>query len=108
MFSDSLIPLSTDPTCPKLEDVYENIFKDRVRKDLNFGNVMNESKNDNADDNDVRDVNDDSSDDIEMTVKTLLLSKKCTYNHEKHTGNLLMSGEFIIKSRTIKAFLINL
>lgn len=67
MFSDSLIPLNTDPVCPKLEDVYENIFNDGCRKDVSFGNQ-------------------ETDDEVGVDVKTLCLSKKPSYSTE-HANN---------------------
>ena len=70
MFSDSLIPLNTDPIAPKLEDVYENIF--------DSGNNIQ-----------FRPSNQDSDDESEGScVKTLCLSshKQQPYKGDNSNG----------------------
>lgn len=67
MFSDSLIPLNTDPTSPKLEDLSEKIFNDGYKKDILF----------DADEN---------GDEADVEIKTLCLSKKLNYTGEKAKG----------------------
>lgn len=70
MFSDSLIPLNTDPTSPKLEDVYEKVFDDRVKKD-------------------VRCENNENDPEVDVLIKTMCLSKKPVYNGDKTAGTFL-------------------
>lgn len=76
MFSDSLIPLNTDPSSPKLEDVYEKFINSHHRMDIISG------------DQDKNEVNDDY-------VKTLCLSEKPTLGHENFAGTHLSALHFI-------------
>ena len=81
MFSDSLIPLKTDPIAPKLEDSYENIF-------------------DGGKDIQVQLSNQDSDDESQKHCKTLCLSKRQShrqpYKDENASGELqtCMDGHF--------------
>lgn len=71
MISDSLIPLKTDPACPKLEDVYENIFDGRFRGDVSFGSS-------------------EADDEVGVDVKTLCLSKKRSYSTDPSNNGMLL------------------
>lgn len=66
MVSDSLIPLNTNPSSPKLEDVYEKFINSDYRMNVISGDQDSNEEND--------------------YVRTLCLSKKPTLNHENLSG----------------------
>lgn len=66
MVSDSLIPLNTNPSSPKLEDVYEKFIDSDHRMDIISGDQDKNEEND--------------------YVRTLCLSEKPTLSHENFAG----------------------
>lgn len=91
MFSDSLIPLNTDPASPNLEDVYEKIFDNNSRKNISYGNQDKDEKDGN--------------------VKTLCLSQKLRYTIPQNSTGIfkylkdIFSLDFLIFSMCVFIFL---